>query len=337
MNFDPFNEKPSCLHSLNVTKEPTVFNDFPFIIAINKPAGITSFDCIRRMRPRLFHHLGKGKGRRKLKIGHFGTLDPFADGVLLVGTGKAMKVMNLVQEALKKRYLALCEFGNQTLTGDLDGEVIKTYQHDKDLDLALKVLRSVQKVGDELVGEYWQKPPYFSAVKHEGKPLYEYAREGVFIEKDPVCRNIYDLETKASEHDFHYLMNCSVSSGTYIRALWQDMLVDYDRLGHLKALTRTEYGEIHQDDCTELEEFCTHKSEPFRFFTPWELLKFSSVELSKKQAGGFLQGAFIVADQASEISLGSHFWVTLEGETLGLAESFSENGSVKLKAKINFY
>jgi tRNA pseudouridine55 synthase len=247
-----------------------------------------------------------------------------------------------VQERLKKRYLALCEFGHRTITGDLDGEVVEAYEEGMSRALSESVFKSVERVSSAMVGEYWQRPPYFSAVKHDGKPLYEYARKGVYIEKDPVCRTIYELEVKRSDQEFHYLMNCSVSNGTYIRGLWQDMLEEYKKLGHLKVLTRTDYGPINQKDCVDLEDFSSQKDKPFSFFTPWSLLKFPMIELSKPQASAFLQGAFLPldgvrGDKQSEVGDGDYLWVTLGQEVLGLAVSFIENGSIKVKAEVNFY
>lgn len=319
---------------MNLKREPLAFNDFPFIIPINKPAGITSFDCIRRMRPRLFECLGKGKGRRKLKIGHFGTLDPFADGILLVGTGKAMRLMNLVQESLKKRYSAIGFFGEKTITGDLEGDVIKAWEDAFDSELQKKIAVSLDQQVLALKDEYLQVPPYFSAVKHEGKPLYEYARNGVFIDKPPVTREVYDLDVRASKEPQLYDLVCSVSSGTYIRGLWQDLLKDFGKLGHLKSLSRIGYGPVKQSDCVDLEDFCAESGGTFPHILAWDFLELPTLEFSKRDAGAFLQGGFLpLGGQLKD----PYYWVRFDGHYLGLAERFEENGSAKVKAMINFY
>lgn len=232
------------------------FDNSAHIYALYKPVGMTSFDLIRAIRGKLLSVLGKGKGRRKLKIGHFGTLDPFADGLMLVGTGKAMKLMNTIQNELPKTYLALGKIGEKTFTGDCDGEIFETLESD-DYD---GVYETIRKQVSELseTKEYWQRPPYYSAVKHEGKPLYEYAREGVFIEKPPVCREIYQLELVDCPHEQgsqFVSFRSQVSNGTYIRTLWQDLLKEHQGCGHLTALTRESIGPISVSSSVNIEEF----------------------------------------------------------------------------------
>jgi tRNA pseudouridine55 synthase len=336
MTFNPFCEKPKFLDSIkpNSGADDLLFNDFPFILAINKPVGITSFDCIRKMRSRIFAVLGRGKGRRKLKIGHFGTLDPFADGVLLVGTGKAMRMMGLIQEGLKKNYRARCEFGKQTITGDLDGEVINSWESDKFDGLAPRLFEDLVEKSKEFIGDYWQVPPYYSAVKHEGKPLYEYARQGVFIEKEPVLRQVHELSIAPLKQEFSYELNCCVSNGTYIRCLWQDMLSDYQKMGYLQELTRVSYGSVAYQDCQNLDDFCSGDSKEFSYLTPWQLLDFPTLELSSNQAGALLQGAFL---ECADGQVDQHYWMRFDGEVVALGIGMLQESSVKVKAKVNFY
>ena len=232
------------------------FDNSAHIYALYKPVGMTSFDLIRGIRGKLLSVLGKGKGRRKLKIGHFGTLDPFADGLMLVGTGKAMKLMNTIQNELPKTYMALGKIGEKTYTGDCDGEVFERLEVDDYTIVYESIRKQVSELGD--AKEYWQRPPYYSAVKHEGKPLYEYAREGVFIEKPPVCREIYQLEVLDCPHEQgeHFVsFRSQVSNGTYIRTLWQDLLKEHKECGHLTALTRESIGPISLSSAVKIDEF----------------------------------------------------------------------------------
>ncbi|CAN0246040.1 unnamed protein product, partial [Chrysoparadoxa australica] len=167
--------------SQSVPSTDLPFDNSPWILPLNKPAGMTSYDCIREVKNPLLDFLGRGKGRRKLKIGHFGTLDPFATGVLLVGTGKALKLMAYFQKLLTKTYLAKGTFLFSTDTGDIEGQKLKDSQM-----VEAPLFSNFQKNAESFIGPYLQKPPYFSAVKHEVRPLYEGVREREFIDKEPI-------------------------------------------------------------------------------------------------------------------------------------------------------
>lgn len=200
---------------------PTVFN-------VYKPKGPSSGEVLNHFK----RHLPRGYG----KIGHFGTLDPFAQGILLIGIAGAQRLNDFIHQQCPKTYVARGRVGLQTDTGDELGQVIKQSDQRFTLD-QLKLLESSFK------GSYWQVPPAFSALKHEGKPLYEYARQGVMIEKEPVERRIFDLKIQDLTQDI-VTFEVSVSSGTYVRTLFEDLMCKMGTVGHLIDLTRTRIGPV---------------------------------------------------------------------------------------------
>lgn len=293
-NPDDLKELISMAPDLPGFNEALPFDNRPYIIPLYKPAGISSFDVIRKVRSTLIRHLGKGKGRRKLKIGHFGTLDPFAEGLLLVGTGKAMKLMALIQEELPKQYQAVGNIGLKTFTGDCDGERMN------EIELSQQELTSLYQSlyaqAESLKGQYLQAPPYFSAVKHEGKPLYEYAREGIFIDKPPVSRHIYDLEILGTD-ECEVTFRAKVSNGTYIRTLWQDMLPSIDGCGHLTKLVRDQVGSLNLTHSISPDEFIAN--EELFSFAPDQVVSLPRIELSAQDAIDLLQGRLVYRDTSS--------------------------------------
>ncbi|MDD0852709.1 hypothetical protein HBN50_06355 [Halobacteriovorax sp. GB3] len=206
----------------------------PFLFNVYKPVGVTSFDVIRAFK----YNLPKGFG----KIGHFGTLDPFAEGVLMVATGPATRLTDRVHE-MTKTYIAKGVLGIHSPTGDLtakEDELIKsdcTFLKEKTLGDFKSTLES------KFQGDYMQVPPHFSATKHEGKALHEWARQGVLIEKEAVKRFIHNIEI--IEFDYpHVIFRATVSSGTYIRTLFEDMAKEFATTGALKELCREKIGPI---------------------------------------------------------------------------------------------
>lgn len=201
---------------------PLVFNAY-------KPVGMTSSDVVRHFK----YHLPKGYG----KIGHFGTLDPFAEGVLLIAIGQAPRFNDYIHSHYPKTYLATGVLGVESPTGDFTCD---------EVDLISREVPTFSK--DELVsaissfkGEYLQPPAAFSACKHEGKTLYEWARQGIIIEKPPVKREILDIELVEFK-DNVVKFRSSVSSGTYIRVLFDDIAKKLGTRGTLKELVRESIG-----------------------------------------------------------------------------------------------
>jgi len=202
----------------------------PRIFLVYKPRGLHSGDVLKHFK----YNLPRGYG----KIGHLGTLDPFAEGLLLIAVAQAARLSFLFEDLLTKTYLARGVFNLESTTGDSDGIITKSIS-----SVSIKPDEFI-KQSLSLVGTYYQSPPHFSAAKHEGKALYKYAREGVLIDKPPVKRVIYGL----SEFDFIENDRCffkaEVSSGTYIRTLFEDMAKLTKTVGHLDYLQRLKIGEI---------------------------------------------------------------------------------------------
>ena len=175
------------------------------IILINKPKGITSHKVVEKVRTIL----------KTKKVGHAGTLDPFATGVLVIGVNKGTKVLEFFLND-KKRYFVKAKLGIVTETFDLDGEIKEQNEVTKEQ------IESVKDVVFSFVGEYLQVPPAYSAKKYKGKHLYEYAREGKIINLPPKLVKIYDISNfKQIDTDFSF--EVEVSPGTYIRSLIMDI------------------------------------------------------------------------------------------------------------------
>ena len=194
------------------------------IYNINKPIGWTSFDVVKKIR-----NITKLK-----KVGHGGTLDPFADGVLIIGVGKGTKLLtDIVNE--KKSYNAALLLGEETDSLDNEGEIVKRKSVPKlNEDLVIKILNS-------FLGRYIQKPPMFSAKKVNGVRLYKLARKKIEVERDDQNCTIYDISLKGIESNvIEFAVTCS--KGTYIRVLGSDIAKKIGTVGYLTKLTRTGIG-----------------------------------------------------------------------------------------------
>ena len=159
---------------MDFTKIPLVFN-------VRKPVGISSFDVVHSFKKNLSFNFGK--------IGHFGTLDPFADGVLLIGIQGAQKLNDYVHQLLPKTYQARGLFGGKTDSGDLTSPVNFTKEIESSWQTENKDALEAF-LSEKFLGEYWQSPHAISATKFEGKRLYKHAMEGRLIEKEKVKREI---------------------------------------------------------------------------------------------------------------------------------------------------
>lgn len=204
------------------------------VVLLNKPRGISSQQAVTRVR-----HLFNAA-----KAGHTGTLDPAADGLLPVCLGEATKFSHVLLDA-DKIYLATVHLGVATNTGDAEGEVIARKPPVTDRDRIVRVLAQFR-------GEIGQTPPMHSALKHRGRPLYEYARSGVQIEREPRSVRIHMLELIALVADYMTLrVHCS--KGTYIRVLAEDIGAALGCGASLAALTRECAGALaltHSAVCT---------------------------------------------------------------------------------------
>lgn len=195
------------------------------IIVIDKPIGITSFDVIRVLRRNL----------KERRIGHTGTLDPLATGILVICVGKATKLAQDI-EGYEKEYVADLELGFKTDTYDIEGKVLAKVE---EFNISYE---NFEETLETFKGDIKQIPPMYSAIKVDGKKLYELAREGVEIERKARDVSIKNLET-ISFDGVRAKIDCTVSKGTYIRSLIYDLGEKLGTFATMTGLRRTRVGE----------------------------------------------------------------------------------------------
>lgn len=207
------------------------------ILYINKPHGWTSFDAVKRLRSTLLRRLKI----KKLKVGHAGTLDPLATGVMLVCTGKATKLIDTLQAHVKE-YVATIALGATTPSFDLETEIDATYP------TAHITRELVEETLKRFTGAIEQVPPAFSACKVDGQRAYKMARRGEEVVIRPKLLVIDEIELmEFSPESITVRVVCS--KGTYIRALARDIGIALGSGGHLTALRRTRVGDVSVSDC----------------------------------------------------------------------------------------
>lgn len=207
------------------------------ILYIDKPHGWTSFDAVKRLRSTLLRRLKI----KKLKVGHAGTLDPLATGVMLVCTGKATKLIDTLQAHVKE-YVATIALGATTPSFDLETEIDATYP-------TVHITRElVEETLKKFTGAIEQVPPAFSACKVDGQRAYKMARRGEEVVIRPKLLVIDEIELmEFSPESITVRVVCS--KGTYIRALARDIGIALGSGGHLTALRRTRVGDVSVSDC----------------------------------------------------------------------------------------
>lgn len=215
------------------------------ILYIDKPYEWTSFDAVKRLRGAIQRRLGV----KKLKVGHAGTLDPLATGVMIVCTGRSTKRIEELQAGVKE-YIATIALGATTPSFDLETKIDATYPTDHiTRELAEQTLK-------KFIGRIEQVPPAFSACKVDGQRAYKMARKGREVELKPKILVIDEIELlDFSKTQITIRVVCS--KGTYIRALARDIGAALNSGGHLSALRRTKVGEVSIDDCLTVEQATT--------------------------------------------------------------------------------
>ena len=213
------------------------------VILIDKPLHWTSFQVVNKLRWKI----RKTFNIKKIKVGHAGTLDPLATGLLVICTGKMTKQINTFQ-AESKEYTGIIKLGSTTPSYDLETEIDKTFPTEH---ITEELIKETTK---QFIGEIDQFPPVFSAIKKDGKRLYEFAREGkeVEIKSRKITIQAFDI-TKIEGHDVHFRVVCS--KGTYIRSLAHDFGKAMQSGSHLTALRRTKSGDFDVDDALTIEKF----------------------------------------------------------------------------------
>jgi tRNA pseudouridine55 synthase len=213
------------------------------ILYFDKPLHWTSFDVVSKVRNRISRFLKI----KKIKVGHAGTLDPLATGVLIVCTGKATKRIDEFQGQTKE-YIATLQLGATTPSFDLETEIDGKYETSH---ITEALVKSVLK---KFVGSIEQIPPDFSACKINGDKAYDLARKGIEFELKPKLLVIDKIKLLSFQPD-EIKIRVVCSKGTYIRALARDIGVALNSGAHLTALQRTRIGDITLDKCLKIEEF----------------------------------------------------------------------------------
>ncbi len=273
------------------------------VLNINKPAGISSYDVIRRLKPVLVPK----------RIGHAGTLDPMAAGVLLVLVNEATKISRVLM-ALEKEYEAEITFGIETDTDDVTGRIIRE--------------ASVPAIGlDELdrflkanfLGKLWQVPPEYSALKQDGVPLYRRARAGMPVEKRARRIYIYDIRISAWEPPVARIA-VRVSSGTYVRALARDVGRALGSAATLSRLVRTRVGNFSLKDSLNLEQVLAGGAESASLLVPVEraLSHLPKLEVSRDTAIELAKGKRPVWNESMPADAGLLVAVTQKRDFLAL-------------------
>jgi tRNA pseudouridine55 synthase len=236
-------------------------------ISVYKPKGYSSNKVVQAV---------KRKNNFR-KVGHLGTLDPMAQGLLVLAINRATKFSSYFLNS-NKSYMAKVQIGTSTDTDDAEGKVIKTSAKSfskKEVEAALM----------SFIGKQFQEPPYFSALKHKGKPMYKYAREGEFIKKDPREIEIFSIENyDLKKNVCSFDITCS--KGTYIRSIARDLGIKLESAAHLIFLERTKQ-DIFSIDMTVDVDDCSDKSimEIDKAFSNLKSLKLDPM-ISKKFTNG---------------------------------------------------
>lgn len=213
------------------------------VILIDKPLNWTSFQAVNKLR----WHIRKTFDIKKIKVGHAGTLDPLATGLLVICTGKMTKQIDTFQAQIKE-YTGTIILGSTTPSFDLETDIDKSYPTEHITE------KLVFETTSQFIGNIKQYPPIFSAIKKDGKRLYEFARAGKTVEIKPRTINILEFEiTKFENNEVDFRVVCS--KGTYIRSLANDFGKAIQSGGHLIALRRTKIGDFHVDNALSIENF----------------------------------------------------------------------------------
>lgn len=295
----------SALVSKDLSREKKQLFGF---LNIYKPVGMTSHDVVAALR----------RVTKIKQIGHTGTLDPFAEGVLPICVGKATRLIEYLQD--DKEYLATVQFGASTNTFDLDGE--KTSVSGK------KVTKSEVEEGlKAFSGEISQLPPIFSAIKVKGKKLYEYARKGEEVEIHPrkvVIENIELKEFDEENQQAQILIKCS--KGTYIRSIANDLGQNLGCGGYLVKLIRTQAGSFRVEDSFQLDTVEVEKN----FVNPLDVLNLPKIAVKDKDLTKIKNGMPIEFSPREDIKFGN-FVILVYNNVEICAVGVADNDKIKLK------
>ena len=247
-------------------------------ILVNKKKDMTSRDVVNILTKIL----------NTKKIGHTGTLDPFAEGILLIAVNKGLKVVKLLNYK-DKEYIAKVRLGIKTDTLDITGNILEEKKEELNKEELLEVLKS-------FIGEYSYEVPIYSAIKVNGKKLYEYARNDKKVELPIKESYIYDIKL-IDFNDNSFTFSVKVSNGTYIRALVRDISKKLNKLMTLEELTRTKVDNLLIENSYTLEDI---KNNNFKLLKINDLLNYKEVELNRDLEDKVLNGNKIKLDEKED-------------------------------------
>lgn len=244
------------------------------IIIINKPKNYTSHDIVR-----------KAKKLLNEKVGHTGTLDPNATGVLPLLIGKGTLLSKYLIEH-NKIYEAVLKLGEKTDTADGEGKVLES----QNVEQSILKKENIERIFNNLEGKQEQIPPMYSAIKLNGKKLYEYARKGIEVEVKPRTIEIYKLELIKIE-DMEIIFRVSCSKGTYIRTLCEKIAEELGTIGYMKELKRIQVGEFNIKDSITIEELENQEIVSNKFITIEKYFSnYENIVLNERKFQLFLNG-----------------------------------------------
>jgi tRNA pseudouridine55 synthase len=232
------------------------------IILVKKPKGMTSFQCVSAVKRRM----------NERKAGHSGTLDPNAEGFMIIALGKCTKYLQFCVSN-HKHYIAHFSLGKRYDTQDVWGKVVE------EKDFIQHTVDELNVVSERFTGKIQQIPPMYSAIKKDGKKLYEYARNGIEVERAAREIEVNSLSVKQLEDNL-YEMDAVVSSGTYIRTLIEDYCKAMNELGYMTSLVRSGIESLTLEDAVDIEEvdekYCI---DPLKVFDPkWKIVQCEQVQ-----------------------------------------------------------
>ena len=272
---------------------------------VYKPKGKTSHDVVAILR----------RVTKIKQIGHTGTLDPFAEGVLPICIGKATRLIEYLED--DKAYIGTVQFGSSTTTYDIEGEIVNS--SDKRV-----TAQDIENCLENFRGEIEQLPPIYSAIKVNGKKLYEYARKGeeVKIEPRKVCIHKLELADFDNEkQQAKFLIECS--KGTYIRSIANDVGKSLGCFGHLVNLVRIKAGKFEIKNSISLDNLDTGEKVSDKLIYPLEYLNYPKYELNEKEKDKVLHGMAINIDLSDGI-------VILTSQNTLIAMSLVNNRTAKI-------
>lgn len=261
------------------------------VILVNKEKGWTSNDIVQKLK----HTFNE-------KTGHTGTLDPLATGILpiLIGKGTSLSKYLIKHD---KEYISTIKLGKKTSTGDSEGEILE----EKSVPNNIFKEEYVKEILQSFIGEQKQIPPMYSAIKINGKKLYEYARKGQTVEIKPRQIEIYNIQLisiSEKTQEIKYKVNCS--KGTYIRTLTEDIALKLGTVGFMKDLQRTKVGDFNIEQSVKINEIILNFKDPIwlenNFITLEKFFKHKdSIILEKDKLKMFLNGVKLHIENKNEI------------------------------------